>query len=159
MTRFIAVDHERCTGCRLCELVCSVVKEGASNPSRARIQVIKWEMEGFYLPMLCQHCEEPICATVCPVNAIERDQSLGRVTVNYEMCIGCRACISACPLGGVGFHEVSRKVIRCDLCDGDPTCVKFCDTKAIQYLESERIHLVRKRDAAHKFYRAIKRGE
>jgi Fe-S-cluster-containing hydrogenase component 2 len=57
MDKMLIVDHEKCTGCRLCELVCSVFHTGASNPSRSRIRVIKWENVGFYLPMTCQNCE------------------------------------------------------------------------------------------------------
>jgi Fe-S-cluster-containing hydrogenase component 2 len=137
-------------------MVCSVKKEGASDPARARIHVIKWEMEGFYIPMFCQHCEEPLCAAVCPVNAIERDEEVGRVVVDYDVCIGCRSCISACPMGGVGFDSKGRRVLRCDLCEGDPTCVKFCQTKAIQYLDVDLITHQRKRSAAERLYRAFK---
>jgi len=158
MPKILVVDHERCTGCRLCEMACSVKKEGVSDPSRSRIQIIKWEMEGFYLPMFCQHCEEPLCAAVCPVNAVERDEALGRVTMDPERCIGCLACISACPLGGVGFDADGRKVLRCDLCEGDPTCVKYCDTKAIQYMDSDRVQIRKRRTAAERFYLAFKRG-
>lgn len=158
MGKIMVVDQERCTGCRLCEMVCSVKKEGVSDPSRARIHIIKWEMEGFYLPMFCQHCEEPLCAAVCPVNAIQRDEALGRVIVDSQLCIGCRACISACPLGGVGFDGKERKVLRCDLCEGDPTCVKYCETRAIQYMEAEQVQIRKKRTAAEKLYRAFKKG-
>jgi len=156
MQRIMIVDHERCTGCRLCEMVCSVQKEGASDPARARIHIIKWEMEGFYLPMFCQHCDEPLCAAVCPVNAIQRDEELARILVDEALCIGCRACVSACPLGGVGFDANKRKVLRCDLCEGDPTCVKFCETKAIEYLDSDQVQIRRKRSAAERLYRALK---
>jgi carbon-monoxide dehydrogenase iron sulfur subunit len=158
MAKIMVVDHERCTGCRLCEMVCSVKKEAASDPSRSRIHVIKWEMEGFYLPMFCQHCEEPLCAAVCPVNAVEREESSGRVVVDHDRCVGCRACVSACPLGGVGFDNRGKKVLRCDLCEGDPTCVKYCDTRAIQYLEADQVQLRKKRSAAEKLYRAFQKG-
>jgi carbon-monoxide dehydrogenase iron sulfur subunit len=155
MAKIMTVDYDRCTGCRLCEMVCSVNKEGASDPARARIHVIKWEMEGIYVPMFCQHCEDPLCAAVCPVRAIERDEAEGRVRVDKEKCVGCRSCLSACPFGAIGWDEEKRKVIRCDLCHGDPTCVKFCATKAIQFIEAERAVLVRKRAAAERLHRAL----
>jgi len=155
MGKIMTLDYERCTGCRLCEMVCSVNKEGASDPARARIHVIKWEMEGIYVPMFCQHCEDPLCAAVCPVRAIERDEVEGRVRVDKEKCVGCRSCLSACPFGAIGWDEEKRKVIRCDLCHGDPTCVKFCATKAIQFIEAERAVLVKKRAAAERLHRAL----
>jgi Fe-S-cluster-containing hydrogenase component 2 len=71
--KVLAVDHEKCTGCRLCELVCSVFHTGASNPSRSRIRVIKWENVGFYLPMTCQNCETSFCTEVCPTKACHKD--------------------------------------------------------------------------------------
>ena len=52
MTRVLAVDYEKCTGCRLCELVCSVRHEGVSNPARSRIRIVKWEWEGIYVPVV-----------------------------------------------------------------------------------------------------------
>ena len=158
MNKIMVVDYEHCTGCRLCEMVCSVKKEGVSDPARARVHIIKWEMEGFYLPMFCQHCEDPLCAAVCPVNAIQRDETLARVIVDRDLCIGCRACVTACPLGGIGFDAKEGKVLRCDLCDGEPTCVNFCETGAIQYIESDQVQIRKKRTAAEKLYRALKKG-
>lgn len=86
--KMLIVDQEKCTGCRQCEMVCSVFHNGASNPSRSRISVIKWENVGFYLPLTCQHCEDAACMSVCPKSAISRDSKLDRVMVNYDLCIG-----------------------------------------------------------------------
>ena len=158
MAKIMVVDQEKCTGCRLCEMVCSVNKEGVSNPARARIKIIKWETEGYYMPMFCQHCEDPVCESVCPVNGICRDRDTGRVSVDQELCIGCRSCVSACPLGGAGFDSKTKEVLRCDQCGGDPTCVKYCQTKAIQYIDEEKLQSRRMRTAAERFYRATHRG-
>nr|HID57707.1 4Fe-4S dicluster domain-containing protein [Desulfobacterales bacterium] len=155
MARIMVVDHELCTGCRICEIVCSVKKEGASDPSRSRIHIVTWDMEGIYLPMLCQHCEEPLCAMVCPVNAIHRDKSLDRVIVDEELCVGCRGCVSICPLGGVGFDINERRVFRCDLCDGDPTCVKYCEAGAIQYIDIDQVQVSRWRTTARRLAAAV----
>jgi len=156
MSKILIVDIEKCTGCRLCEMVCSVFKEGVCDPPKARIHVIKWDKEGFYIPMFCQQCEEPLCAAVCPVNAIQMDSTLNRFLVDKELCVGCKSCISICTFGGIGFNEKDRKVIRCDLCDGDPTCVKYCETKAIQYLDSNIVQIKKQRVAAEKIYIALR---
>ena len=154
----LVVNYEKCTGCRLCELVCSVMHDGVSNPSRARIRVVKWEAEGLYIPMSCQQCEDAPCMNVCPVKAISRDETLGRVMVDYDVCIGCRACVSACPFGAMSFDVIGRRVIKCDLCDGDPQCVRFCDEKAVDYVNADEVSILKKRDAAYRLSVAEKEG-
>jgi Fe-S-cluster-containing hydrogenase component 2 len=146
----LMINYEKCTGCRLCEIICSVMHEGVSNPSRSRIKVVKWEAEGLYIPMSCQQCEDAPCMNVCPVKAISRDEALGRVMVDYDVCIGCRACVSACPFGAMSFDVIGRKVIKCDLCDGDPQCVRFCEEKAVDYVDADKVSTLKKRDAAHR---------
>lgn len=151
MAKVLMVDYEKCTGCRMCELVCSVKHEGVSNPARSRIKIVKWEWEGRYIPMACQQCQSAPCMAVCPVKAISRDEELNRVVVDYDMCIGCRMCVAACPFGAMSFDTLASKVIKCDLCDGDPQCVRFCDTKAIQYVDASKINIEKQRAAAEKF--------
>jgi carbon-monoxide dehydrogenase iron sulfur subunit len=110
MQKVILIEQDKCTGCRLCEMVCSVKHEGVSNPSRARISIIKWFMEGFHMPMVCQHCMEAPCIAVCPKD----------------------------------------RVIKCDLCDGDPQCVKFCFPGALEFVDASAVNLRKKREAAAK---------
>jgi len=148
--RALVVNYEKCTGCRLCELVCSVMHEGVSNPSRSRIRVIKWEAEGLYIPMSCQQCEDAPCMNVCPVKAISRDEELGRVMIDYDVCIGCRACVSACPFGAMSFDVIGRKVFKCDLCDGEPQCVRFCEEKAVDFIETDDVCNSKRRNAAER---------
>jgi len=76
--KVLVINYEETgTGCRLCELVCAVMHDGISNPSRSRIKVMKWESEGLYIPMSCQQCQDAPCMNVCPVKAISRDENLG----------------------------------------------------------------------------------
>jgi Fe-S-cluster-containing hydrogenase component 2 len=150
MAKILMINHEKCTGCRLCELVCSVSHEGVSNPSRSRINVIKWEAEGLYIPMSCQQCEDAPCMTICPVKAISRDQALDYVKIDYDVCIGCRSCVAVCPFGAMGFNVKDKKVFKCDLCEGDPQCVRFCDVKAIEYVDANQLNIIKKREAAQK---------
>jgi Fe-S-cluster-containing hydrogenase component 2 len=148
MAKTLYIDYQKCTGCRLCELVCAVFHDGISNPTRSRIKVMKWEAEGLYIPMSCQQCQDAPCMNVCPVKAISRDEELGRVFVDYDMCIGCRSCVAVCPFGAMNFNIKDKQVFKCDLCDGDPQCVRFCEEKAIDYLEMDDVSIYKKRDAA-----------
>ena len=150
MAKILMINHEKCTGCRLCELVCSVSHDGVSNPSRSRINIIKWEAEGLYIPMSCQQCEDAPCMTICPVKAISRDQVLDYVKIDYDVCIGCRSCVAVCPFGAMGFNVKDKKVFKCDLCEGDPQCVRFCDVKAIEYVDANQLNIIKKREAAQK---------
>jgi carbon-monoxide dehydrogenase iron sulfur subunit len=158
MERILVVDHEKCTGCRLCEMVCSTKHTGVNSPGRSRIHVIKWQFEGFELPMLCQQCEEAPCIAVCPKDALSRDSRLGRVALDYDLCIGCKMCVTACPFGGMGIDAVARQVIKCDLCDGDPACVRFCDPGALEFVPITSVHMKKKRDAGRKLSEVMKKA-
>ena len=151
MAKVLVIDYEKCTGCRLCEQVCSVKHEGVSNPARSRIKIVKWEQEGRYVPMGCQQCESAPCQAVCPVKAISRDEPLNRVMVDYDVCIGCRMCVAVCPFGAMAFDTLAKRVIKCDLCDGDPLCVKFCYVAAVQYVDASEQGIPKRVEAADKY--------
>ncbi|HJX03987.1 MAG TPA: 4Fe-4S dicluster domain-containing protein [Dehalococcoidia bacterium] len=151
MAKVLMTDYEKCTGCRLCELVCSVKHYGAANPSRSRIKVVKWEWEGRYVPMSCQQCLDAPCLQICPVGAISRDESLNRVAVNHDVCIGCRMCVSICPFGAMLWDVNDKQVHKCDFCHGDPQCAKFCETGAVKYMEAPNVSSEIQRTAAEKY--------
>ncbi len=155
--KVLIIDHEKCTGCRLCEMVCSVFHNGASNPSRSRIRVIKWEFIGFYLPITCQNCEKPFCVEVCPTGACHRDLNTHAVLIDENKCIGCRTCIIACPFGAPSFDWVEHVTVKCDYCDGEPQCVRFCEPSAIQYVDAAEVSGLKQYEAAEKFTSALQK--
>ena len=156
MQKILFVDPEKCTGCRLCENACSLYHEKVSNPSRARIHIVKWEQEGLYIPMVCQQCDNPICEIVCPMGALKRDEKTGAILINYDLCVGCKLCVMFCPLGGIGIDN-NRKILKCDLCSGDPICVKFCFPEALQFIDANAINLKKRKLAAEKFSDLMKK--
>ena len=153
-TKVLKIDFEKCTGCRLCELVCAVKHAHVSNPMRSRIRVVKWEADGVYVPMACQQCQDAPCLNACPAKAIWRDAEMGRVAVDYDRCIGCRTCVSVCPFGAMHFDTLDRKVIKCDLCDGDPQCVRFCEVKAVEFVDAGDVSGHKRREAAQRLQSA-----
>ncbi len=150
MAKALLIDFEKCLNCRMCEMVCSAKHEGVIDPFRSRIRVILQERDWEGVPMACVQCEEAQCAAICPVKAISRDETWGRVIIDYDRCIGCRMCVAACPFGLINFDSVSKRVIKCELCDGDPECVKFCFHKALQYVDVSELGIAKRREAAEK---------
>lgn len=152
MYKMLTVDYSKCTGCRLCEVVCSAKKNGSVNPNRARLAIVKWEQICLDMPMICQQCESAPCIAVCPAKALTADSKLNRIVINYDFCIGCRFCVAVCPFGAVSVDSVTKKVVKCDLCDGDPICVRFCETKALQYEEASTVSARKSRAMAKKVW-------
>ncbi len=139
----IMVNPEKCAGCRLCELVCSLKNAGEFNPAKARIHVIGFD-EVFALPVMCLQCETPHCAIVCPTNAITRDAATGVVQVAGERCAGCKTCMLACPFGNIAVSAEEGVAVKCDTCQGDPECVAICPTGALQFKEAHAASLDKK---------------
>jgi Fe-S-cluster-containing hydrogenase component 2 len=151
MTKMIVTNPEVCTGCRVCETVCSLVHFGECNPARARIRVMRWELQGIDIPVTCLQCQEAPCEDSCPTHAIHRNPETGAMETRKELCIQCHMCALACPFGAT-LVSPEGEVLRCDLCGGEPECVKLCEKKAIQYLPPTQLATTKMRHAAKKFF-------
>ncbi len=138
MKNLLLIDGDKCTGCSMCVLACSFTKTNSFNPARSRIRLINQEEEGEIVPVLCQQCEEPVCMACCPVDAISRNDGTGLVEIDRQACINCRICREVCPFGGPSFDPVSKEVVICDRCGGNPACVEVCPTGALQYVTADR---------------------
>ena len=126
------VDADKCTGCRACELACSMANFGEFAPNRAFIQIAKEETEGIDRPQVCRQCGNAPGINACPAGALTKGPVTRAVLVDEERCIGCKLCLKACPFGAVVFGA-SGKAGICRLCKGDPSCVKKCSSGAITF--------------------------
>lgn len=146
----ILVEAERCTGCRNCELFCSLKNYGEVNPSRARIQVVRSQENDIIttIPVVCQQCEDPMCMAMCPAGALSRDPETHAVVCDHDKCLGCRTCVEVCPFGASNVDPRTGKNEKCDLCGGDPTCVKYCSQFAIRFVSAEEESIARRCSAA-----------
>lgn len=167
----MAVDLHRCIGCNTCALACKMQNNVPDGMLWNRVLTEGCEQfdgaEGTYpnltrtyLPIACQHCDNPACQKVCPTGATYTDDK-GRVEIDYEKCIGCRMCINACPYNARSYHDVDQSatpyyegyemtpyeemrasehpigvVEKCVMCKErtaqgeEPSCVKTCITKS-----------------------------
>lgn len=125
-----------CTGCHLCELVCSAHHFNVFSLNRTRIQVRNYPLEGKSKVMACFSCLEAPCITSCPQKAITRTGPSQVLFVDPNKCDGCDGspqCVSACPYGAMFFDRTTQYALACDLCGGNPECVKHCHPGAITF--------------------------
>jgi len=125
------VFPDKCTGCRECSLACSLVKFSECNPKRSAIRIFRNEFKRYEYQVVCRQCEDPACLNDCPQDAYEIKD--GIVILDKEKCTVCGICVASCPYDSV--FEFNGDMIKCDLCGGDPQCIRFCTTGALQYLE------------------------
>ncbi len=157
MKKILFIDFEKCVGCRTCETACSLYHEDMCRSAVSRIQVLKWETEGIDLPTVCQQCERPMCLEVCPVDAPYRHEETGAMLIDYEKCLGCRMCMAGCPFGAIVWDDRDHKVKKCDLCDGDPKCVRYCEPKAVDYVRFSQAVLAKKRAIGERYSEFLKK--
>jgi Fe-S-cluster-containing hydrogenase component 2 len=149
------VDMEKCLGCKLCVIACSLVKNKIFNLTKGRLWVLKIESECLGVPVICEQCEDAPCLAVCPARAISKDFKTGLVSINGDKCIGCRECMWICPFGAVTVDFDKGIAIKCDLCNGEPECVKVCGVGAIQYTRVDRPMILKKLESMERRVKAL----
>jgi formate dehydrogenase iron-sulfur subunit len=152
------IDLSKCTGCRGCQLAC---KQWNANPAKQTtnrgtyqnppdLQPNTWTLIRFqeisngngvkwlFRKDGCMHCTDAACVEVCPADALYHTK-FGTVGVRRENCIGCGACVDACPFGIPKLDAETEKAFKCDMCTTrlenklEPACVKACPTGALQF--------------------------
>lgn len=139
------LDQRYCIGCQGCQTACQA--RNNSEPTEFLRVADNFERMngGPYLSMSCNHCEKPACAEVCPVGAISKNPENGIVATDLELCIGCKACIGACPYDAPKYSETDKKSHKCDFCQDrlaaglEPACVEACPVKVLTFGELEEL--------------------
>lgn len=129
--KLLVADASACQGCLACVVACAQQHAGMSAPSRARIQLDLDPFGGNNRLYYCMQCTSAPCAEVCPVGAIHFLSKEAYWTIDYDQCIGCKQCVSACPLGVMFYDVIGDQVIKCETCHGDPICARVCPTGAL----------------------------
>lgn len=143
MAKYIfVVDLDRCIGCKGCQIACKVENEVALGSNRTTVRTVGPtgtypNLQMYFLPSMCQQCEEPACAKVCPTGACYKNRDNGIVMIDQDRCIGCKSCIDACPYQTNTFNKELNIADKCDMCShlrevGEkPACVKNCAGRAL----------------------------
>ena len=130
--RIKSTGLKSCTGCRMCEMICSMIhEESVINPSLSSIKIKENSSDGTYTPVVCQLCETAACLENCPQQAISRDNCSGAIIISNNLCNGCGFCVDSCKFDAIKIHEIKKIAFTCDLCNGKTECVKFCLQKAL----------------------------
>lgn len=144
-----------CANCKACQIACQdkndlpfymrwrrVISYGGGDwaPDPQHPDIMVPNVFAYSISMACNHCENPLCADVCPAGAISK-RSDGVVLIDSDNCIGCRYCEWACPYGAPQFNEEIGVMTKCSFCQDllavgeDPACVSSCVMRCLDYGE------------------------
>ena len=131
------IDLRRCIGCQACTVSCYIENEAPLGKFRTIVSqyevesVETGELAQFMLPRLCNHCDNPPCVPVCPVQATYQRED-GIVVVDSDRCVGCAYCVQACPYDARFINERTQTADKCTFCAHRleagllPACVESC---------------------------------
>lgn len=140
----ILVKPEVCIGCHLCEIWCAVshsrtkdiIKSFLYENEKPVSRIIVEEEIPLTFALQCRHCNEPDCVFACISGALYKNLKTGKVVHEAAKCVGCYSCVMACPYGCIVIDKGNKKVVKCDLCDGQDSlfCVSKCPNEALIYV-------------------------
>jgi Fe-S-cluster-containing hydrogenase component 2 len=128
----LVFDPDKCNGCLECEKACVKAHPHSVASGKTRIAVTKQD-SGKHKIAVCVHCESCPPSEVCPSALFEFHNEGDYWTLDEHRCFACMACIPRCPYDGVFFEGAFgiETAYSCDLCAGDPACIKACPSKAL----------------------------
>lgn len=154
MSKAILYDATKCIGCKQCESACAERNKlpyddtvaAEQKQSAHKYTVVLTHGEKF-MRRMCMNCNEPSCASVCPVAALQKTP-LGPVTYDASKCMGCRYCMVACPFGVPKYEwstALAPRIRKCDMCSdrvaaGKPTaCAEICPVEATKFGDRDEL--------------------
>ena len=139
------VDSEKCIGCFTCAMACRNYYHQVEGVVWRQVyplgESIYPHRERAFLSLACNHCENPACLNVCPVEAYTKREEDGVVVHHQEKCIGCGNCIRSCPYGAPVYNPVEKRAEKCSFCHERldagllPACVQSCPTGALKLVD------------------------
>lgn len=142
------IDHSRCIGCQSCLQACAEC-DTHRGVSMIHLETIQRSDSVQTAPQVCMHCEDPICARVCPADAIKKTPD-GVVQSSLKpRCIGCSNCVVSCPFGVPKYRAEIDQMMKCDMCydrssvGKKPMCATVCPSGALTFTTMEEIQRTR----------------
>ena len=138
------IDYSRCIGCRACVQACEEC-DTHRGVSMIHVETIRREETVQTTPQVCMHCEDPICARVCPADAIKQTPDGVTQSALKPRCIGCSNCVLACPFGVPKYFGAIDQMMKCDYCydrtsaGKRPMCATVCPSQALAFTTREEI--------------------
>jgi Fe-S-cluster-containing dehydrogenase component len=133
-----AIDLRKCIGCHACTIACKSEHDIPVGAHRCWVKTVEKgsfpDTQRLFFPVLCNQCEEAPCMKICPTGALFKRRD-GIVDLNGESCIGCRACMVACPYDQLFIDPNTRTAEKCNFCANrienklEPACVAVCPTE------------------------------
>lgn len=116
----MVIQQDNCIDCERCLEACRQTNNVPEYGYRTRIlEQVKPDAIGRkteFIPVLCNHCNNPACVRACPTHATYKNQENGIVMVDKDKCIGCKTCMSACPCNDRYYNEETKSVDKCNFC-------------------------------------------
>ncbi len=143
------IDYSRCIGCRACVQACEECDTHRGR-SMIHLEVIEREDSVQTAPQVCMHCKDPICARVCPADAIKQTPDGVTQSALKPRCIGCSNCVLACPFGVPRYYADLDQMMKCDYCydrtsvGKRPMCATVCPSQALAFTTLEEIERTRR---------------
>jgi len=154
--KIITMDQDRCISCRACEVHCKLKNKAPLGVRLGQLTTVGPVRMGggpkiMSMWMPCYHCKTPWCMAACPAGAMRKRKD-GLVYVKQDRCVGCKACILACPWSVPQYNESTGTVMKCDYCMDrldrglEPACVAACTAHALSFIDpNEASRLARKK--------------
>ncbi len=134
------IDNRRCIGCHSCTVACKTENRVPLGVNRTWVKYVEKgkfpQARRVFQVTRCNHCEKPPCVEICPVSAMFQRRD-GIVDFNPEQCIGCKACMQACPYDAIYLDPARNTTAKCHFCAHrieislEPACVTVCPERAI----------------------------